>query len=666
MTIRPARLLIVLTIFSGSLSLSSALAQPGPSAEACIAELDRVQEALDEEDSGVALVLLDMSSDICDPARAELQAAIEADPALTNPALTSYWQMELKRVALLTALGSCDDARDTLRQASAAAELPSALHADFAQTSHAALRCGPVAGVASGGTISVSPGFSDVVLSGTAIGEQDASTLGSHCWGWIPAAPSYALEVSEAMQVSLTAYSAGGSDLVLAVTGPGGTFCNDDWDGLNPGMSEYFTAGTYDVYVGEYSSGGWGSDYTLTISSAPLVTPPSALYPTYGSASVGPSYGRTTLSGNVWGTREAATAFDSSCAGWVAEQPDFDLYVDISDEVWVTVTGAVGSDLTLVVDGPGGRFCDDNTSGLNPSVNAFMTAGTYHVWIGDKAGASTGASYGIQFAGYDPMLVLETDPAHGTATLGPNSDPVTLPGEVTGEIPASDFFGTSCYGSIEPVATHRLVVSEAAQFEIVSRTTSGADLVIVVSGPAGTFCNDDYEGLNPGVRRYLTAGEYVIHVGQLSGGGFSSTLETTITASEGTPPLDLATLPDGEFGSVTMGPGYGTSTLAGTSGGPEDASDLDPACHGHITEAPSFIMDVDSATSVSIQVLAEGDTTLVMLGPDGTYYCNDDAIGLNPALQSYYLEPGRYGIWVGSYSSEGAHSFMISFTSEYW
>jgi hypothetical protein len=55
-----------------------------------------------------------------------------------------------------------------------------------------------------------------------------------------------------------------------------------------------------------------------------------------------------------------------------------------------------------------------------------------------------------------------------------------------------------------------------------------------------------------------------------------------------------------------------------------------------------------------------------MLGPDGTYYCNDDAIGLNPALQSYYLEPGRYGIWVGSYSSEGAHSFMISFTSEYW
>jgi hypothetical protein len=46
------------------------------------------------------------------------------------------------------------------------------------------------------------------------------------------------------------------SDPVLYLEGPdGAVFCNDDYNGLDPGVSSYFTAGLWQVYVGSFSQG---------------------------------------------------------------------------------------------------------------------------------------------------------------------------------------------------------------------------------------------------------------------------------------------------------------------------------------------------------------------------------------------------------------------------
>ena len=90
------------------------------------------------------------------------------------------------------------------------------------------------------------------------------------------------------------------------------------------------------------------------------------------------------------------------------------------------------------------------------------------------------------------------------------------------------------------------------------------------------------------------------------------------------------------------------------SGGDIDAETIDPSCRGFISDAPDvrlfysagslpLIISVDSAT----------DTTLVINGPDGRWYCDDDGgvNGLNPAIRFEEPDSGRYEIWIGTYGS---------------
>ena len=42
-------------------------------------------------------------------------------------------------------------------------------------------------------------------------------------------------------------------DTTLVVDGPGGPFCNDDFDDFDPAIHELFEPGRYEVYVGSYN-----------------------------------------------------------------------------------------------------------------------------------------------------------------------------------------------------------------------------------------------------------------------------------------------------------------------------------------------------------------------------------------------------------------------------
>lgn len=48
-------------------------------------------------------------------------------------------------------------------------------------------------------------------------------------------------------------------------------------------------------------------------------------------------------------------------------------------------------DVTLLIEGPDGRFCSDDVNGLMPEISGYWPAGTYNVWIGDFVGNSAGS-----------------------------------------------------------------------------------------------------------------------------------------------------------------------------------------------------------------------------------------------------------------------------------
>ena len=97
------------------------------------------------------------------------------------------------------------------------------------------------------------------------------------------------------------------------------------------------------------------------------------------------------------------------------------------------------------------------------------------------------------------------------------------------------------------------------------------------------------------------------------------------------------------------------------SGGGNQASDLGGSCVGSVGSSPDVVLNFDSAGGrLAIGVLAGTDTSLVINGPDGRYYCNDDNSGLNPGLVWSRAPSGQYDIWVGAVGEAGPATLVIT------
>lgn len=97
------------------------------------------------------------------------------------------------------------------------------------------------------------------------------------------------------------------------------------------------------------------------------------------------------------------------------------------------------------------------------------------------------------------------------------------------------------------------------------------------------------------------------------------------------------------------------------SGGSIDASRLGGACVGMIASAPDYEFTYTAGSfPLSFGVVSNGDTSLVINGPDGRWYCNDDAEGLNPVLTWGRPPSGSYDIWVGAVGEASSSTLLIS------
>lgn len=117
--------------------------------------------------------------------------------------------------------------------------------------------------------------------------------------------------------------------------------------------------------------------------------------------------------------------------------------------------------------------------------------------------------------------------------------------------------------------------------------------------------------------------------------------------------------------NYSLNPTYGTLNLSAgfqpdpqvvsvQSGGNVNAQTLSSSCQGFIANAPDVRLNYRAGQyQLFISVDASADTTLVVNGPDGQWYCDDDGgnNGLNPLIRFNTPASGQYDIWVGTYGS---------------
>jgi len=187
------------------------------------------------------------------------------------------------------------------------------------------------------------------------------------------------------------------------------------------------------------------------------------------------------------------------------------------------------------------------------------------------------------------------------------------------------------------------------------------DTSLAINAPDGSWhCNDDAYGLDPMVTfDGAQSGQYDIWVASYSE---SESVSGTLSITEldygpgGVTMEDLAIGGDqANFGQVSLSPGFSPDpyTVSVASGGSIDAGmteDLPLSCTGYVTAQPDFILDYEGGgTLLHIYVEGDGDTALIINGPDGSWHCNDDANGVDPRVTFKAPQGGQYDIWVASF-----------------
>ncbi len=405
----------------------------------------------------------------------------------------------------------------------------------------------PAAKLASGIDLSLAPNFGEVALAAgfeddpriveiVAGGEVNAEFIDGSCRGWVSRAPDYRVNYSDPDGFDLTFSAVSNTDITMVVSGPDGTIhCDDDSYGdLNPQVTVAgAAAGAYSIWLGTYGQGERFPDALLGISEIGEGPDMGALGgsvdwtldPNFGSAQLATGFlPDPHMVEIVAGGEEDAGLIGSTCTGYVAVAPDYNLDF-ASGALPLTFSVTSESDTTLVVRAPDGTFhCNDDSGGsLNPRVSFSQPqSGTYNVWVGVWG---FGADYGdatlsiteLDTAGGTAGGVIDVDgePSYGEAALesGFSPDPYVVSLNAGGSEDAGQL-GFACAGYVAAYPDF-ILDYRAGELPLYISASSSVDTTLAIYGPDGQwYCADDYFGLSPAVEfDDPDSGEYRIWVG---------------------------------------------------------------------------------------------------------------------------------------------------------
>lgn len=101
-----------------------------------------------------------------------------------------------------------------------------------------------------------------------------------------------------------------------------------------------------------------------------------------------------------------------------------------------------------------------------------------------------------------------------------------------------------------------------------------------------------------------------------------------------------------------------------TAGGSIDAfteTNLPAACVGKVSNAPDFEVTYSAGSlPLVFRTRSSTDTTLIINGPDGRWYCDDDSWGDGDA-EVRFNKPssGTYDIWIGTFGGGTAPAALL-------
>ena len=129
---------------------------------------------------------------------------------------------------------------------------------------------------------------------------------------------------------------------------------------------------------------------------------------------------------------------------------------------------------------------------------------------------------------------------------------------------------------------------------------------------------------------------------------------TAFAGAAAAQPLDPSAAAN--YGEVALNSGFSPDprVVSLRAGGSVDAHAVGEACSGFVTTSPDYKLTYTAGSlPLIISVAAATDTTLVINGPDGQWYCDDDGgvNGSNPSVRFNNPGSGRYDIYVGTYRS---------------
>ncbi|NOY91382.1 MAG: hypothetical protein GXP55_09235 [Deltaproteobacteria bacterium] len=286
-------------------------------------------------------------------------------------------------------------------------------------------------------------------------------------------------------------------------------------------------------------------------------------------------------------------------------------------------------------------------------------------------------------------------------TLAPGfmPDPSVTQGSSGGQSEAQRL-NASCRGWIASNPDHIFNVQRRFRFLRVF-AVSNQDTTLVIQTPDGQLrCNDDTYGQNPSVEGSWPVGTYRIWVGSYTRGTRASyrlhftELASTTPSSVGSAPiahqttvaqrarqtlaetpgstetgadlrrLDLSGRRSNSQGAwLQSGFTPDPHVLTGSSGGRIAARRVATGCAGWIARRPDHVLNLEGGFGFfRVAATSSQDTTLVVMAPDGSWYCNDDSQGTNPEVRRNRWEPGQYLVWVGSYRQGQNADYRLSFS----
>ncbi|WGM30476.1 peptidase [Brevundimonas sp. NIBR11] len=284
--------------------------------------------------------------------------------------------------------------------------------------------------------------------------------------------------------------------------------------------------------------------------------------------------------------------------------------------------------------------------------------------------AALAESAGVQKGGQKnqtPTVDISQNATFGSVSLssGFTPDPYRVDMYSGGDVDATTI-ADGCVGMVARAPDFQLTYN-AGSLPLIFGVTSENDTTLVINGPNGRwYCDDDSgDGTNPLMSiPEPQSGVYDVFVGAYGGNGAAAQLyvtELNSNASGGgdsqsnyagaVDPFEAA-----NYGTVTLSAGFtpDPTRINMRAGGSIDAQNIASHCRGFVTRAPDVELSYSAGSlPLILSVDSSSDTTLVVNGPDGRWYCDDDGGNgsLNPALHITNPMSGTYDIWVGTYSA---------------